>query len=373
MLCQKKLLAFILAAILCFSISACAQRGQNPDVNTVKTVETVSDSSIDTDPEETPVPSPTSVTTQTPDPTPEPTPEATPEPTPVPQVKINRSTVYEDVYGTAVSLRDALCKAFQSLEGYQPEDFATVIESEMLAWAADADQQSHGNGQFVSAVLSPGTRVVDNDYGISGYAAAQYYRSDDDYVNIEMEFEVYNGSDPDNPTLVYFTKVDVGILPEWSSVYSYNANDGPYEYIGSYSDSTLPLTANEDAEFIWNSMQMAMMRSWASEYYEPEPEPEPVQEELSLDEILSIWRVEMTSLISSWKKQVNNGVEYRSQIDNTSYNTLFPNYEYSETMVTIKTKVNYWYRYVGGDPSGYVNSTVKIDKYTGEIISSYIG
>lgn len=364
---QKKLLALILAAILCFSISACAQRGQNPAVNTVKTVETVSDSPIETDPEETPVPSPTSV----PSPTPDPTPEPTPEPTPVPQVKINKSTVYEDVYGTSVSLRDALCKAFQSIEGYQPEAFATVIESEMLAWVMEADQQCHGNGQFVSAVLSPGTRLVDEDFGIFGYASAQYYRSDDDYVNIEMEFDVYNGSDPGNPTLVYFTKVEVGILPEWNSVYSYNANDGPYEYIGSYSDSTLPLTANEDAAFIWNSMQMAMMRSWASEYYEPEPEP--VQEELSLDELLGIWRAEMTSLIGSWKKQVNNGVEYRSQVDNTSYNTLFPNYEYSETMITIKTKVNYWYRYVGGDPSGYVNATVKIDKYTGEIISSYIG
>ena len=358
---HKRLLAFILAAILCFSLSACAQRDQNPDVNTVKTVETVSDSPIDTDPEETSVPSPT----------PDPTPEPTPEPTPVPQVNINRSTTYEDVYGTAVSLRDALCKAFQSIEGDQPEVFATVIESEMLSWVAEADQQSHGDGQFVSAVLSPGTRLVDEDFETFGYASAQYYRADDDYVNIEMEFEVYNGSDPDNPTLIYFTKVDVGILPEWSSVYSYNANDGPYEYVGNYSDSLLPLTANEDAEFIWNSMQMAMMRSWASEYYEPEPEP--VQEELSLDELLGIWRLEMTSLISSWKKQENNGVEYRSQIDNTSYNTLFPNYEYSESMITIKTKVNYWYRYVGGDPSGYVNATVKIDKYTGEIISSYIG
>ena len=79
---HKRLLAFILAAILCFSISACAQRNQNPEVNTVKTAETVSDRPIDTDPEETPVPSPTSE----PSPAPDPTPDSTPEPTPVPQV-----------------------------------------------------------------------------------------------------------------------------------------------------------------------------------------------------------------------------------------------------------------------------------------------
>ena len=335
---EKRLLTLTIVAFFCLAImTACAQQER------VSETESKQEITSSTPEAETPAPPP--------------------EPTPDARVKIKSSTKYEDVYGTDVSLRDALLKAFQPLGEYQSSHFATVIESEMLAWVAKADQQHKGDGMFTTAVLSPGTRAVNDEYSLTGSAVAQYYRTDTDFVNIEMEFTFMDG-----PGLIYFNKVEVGNLPDWESVYSYNVDDGPYEYIGNYTDTALPRMANEDSMSIWSNMQMAAARSWSTGYTDPEP----VQTELSGDKIWEIWTSEMASLITEWKKQMNSGVPYNSQIDRTSYNSLFPNYEYSETMVTFKTKVNYWFRFRGGDPAGYVNATVKIDKYTGEIISSYI-
>ena len=332
----RKHIAFALALLICLSmLSACAQQDR---------------SEVDKQPET--VSSTPAVET----------PEPTPAPTPDPRVKIKSSTKFEDVSGTDVSLHDDLRNAFQSLGAYQSNNFATVIESEMLAWVAKADDQHKGDGLFESAVLSPGTRAENDGYLTFGNAVAQYYRNDTDFVNIEMEFQFIEG-----PGLIYFNKVEVGNMPGWDSVYSYNTDEGPYEYIGQYADSDIPRLANENSMLIWTNMQMAAAKSWGGGYT-----VEDVPTELTVNEIWVIWTNEMSNLIYTWKKQMNNGVNYKYQIDRTSYNTMFPNFEYSETMVTIKSQVNYWYRFVGGNPAGYVNATVKIDKYTGEIISSYI-